>query len=192
MDPGGVAGPEKRAAQLGAVILFLDETGLRLIPHVAKTWAPKGKENTPVFRHHGHWTKINLAAAITTDGRLFFQTRIKDYDGPGIVEFLKQLLRAIKQRIMIVWDNAGIHKASPVKRFLAENEDRIEAHHIPPYAYELMPVEGFNAQLKVHSLKNAAYRDTQDLHDRVRRKARSIQRRRSLCQSFWGQTPLTV
>jgi len=187
-----MACPKKRAAQLGAVILFLDETGLRLIPYIGKTWAPKGKEHTPVFRHHGHWSKVNLAAAITTDGRLFFQTSLKDYNGDGIVSFLKQILRCIKQRIMVIWDNAGIHKAGVVKQFLRENSHRIEAHFLPAYAFELMPVEGFNAQLKVHSLKNAAYRDTKDLHARVRSKARSIQRRRKLCMSFWGQTPLGV
>lgn len=174
------------------MILFLDETGLRLIPHVAKTWAPKGKDNTPVFRHQGHWTKVNVAAAISAEGRLFFQTRLKDYDGPAIVDFLKQILRAVTQRVMLVWDNASIHKAGPVKQFLRDNEDRIEAHFLPAYAFECMPVEGFNAQLKVHSLKNATYRNTADLHDRVHRKARSIQRRRNLCMSFWGQTPLSV
>ncbi|MHB8633535.1 MAG: hypothetical protein ACYDBQ_06140 [Thermoplasmatota archaeon] len=73
---------------------------------------------------------------------------------------------------------------------LAENTDKVEAHFLPPYAFELMPVEGFNGQLEVHELKNAAYRDTADLQACVHRKARRIQRNRSLCRSFWGQTPL--
>jgi len=145
----------------------LDETGLCLIPHVAKTWAPKGKENTPVFRHQGYWTKVNVAAAIPTEGRLFFQTRLKDYDGPAIVDFLKQILRALTSRVMLVWDNAPIPKAVSVKQFLRDNEDRIEPHFLPAYTFECMPVEDFNAQLKVHSLKNATYRNTADLHGRV-------------------------
>jgi putative transposase len=185
-----VAAPKKRAAQLGAVILFADETGLRLIPYIGKTWAKRGRDGTPAFRHHGHWTKVNLIAAISPGGRLFFQTRLKDYDGPAVVDFLKHLLRTIEQHIILVWDNATIHRSRAVKEFLRENADRIEAHHLPAYAFELMPVEGFNAQLKVHELKNAAYRDKHDLLARVRRKARSIQHRRKLCLSFWGQTPL--
>lgn len=192
MGQRGVATPKKRAAQLGAVILFLDETGLRLIPHISRTWAKKGRHNTPTFRHHGHWTKVNLIAALAPDGRLYFQTRLKDYNAHGVIDFLKHLLRTLQQRLMIIWDNATIHRSRDIKQFLQDNADRIEAHPLPPYAFELMPVEGFNAQLKVHELKNATYRDTQDLHARVRRKARSIQRRRKLCLSFWGQTPLSI
>lgn len=185
-----MAAPKKRAAQRGALVLFLDETGLRLIPHVAKTWALKGRANTPTFRHHGHWTKISMISAISRSGKLFFQTQLDDYDGLAVIGFLRHLVRTTKRRLMIVWDNAKIHKNVAVQKFLAKNEQRIEAHFLPPYAFELMPVEGFNGRLKVHELKNAAYRDTKDLHRRVRSKARRIQRDRRLCRSFWGQTPL--
>lgn len=172
------------------MILFLDETGLRLIPFIGKTWAKRGRENTPVFRHHGHWTKVSMIAAISRRGRLFFQTRLQDYDGPAVIGFLRHLLNTLRRRLIIIWDNCRIHKNAEVTAFLVDNADRIEAHFLPPYAFELMPVEGFNGQLKVHELKNAAYRDTADLHARVRRKARRIQRDRRLCRSFWGQTPL--
>lgn len=173
------------------MILFLDETGLRLIPFIGKTWALKGRENTPVFRHHGHWTKVSMIAAVSRRGKLFFQSQLADYDGPAVIKFLRHVMRTIGRRIMIVWDNCKIHKNRAVKEFLAENADCIEAHFLPPYAFELMPVEGFNSQLKVHELKNAAYANTADLQARVRRKARRIQRDRALCRSFWGQTPLT-
>lgn len=174
------------------MILFLDETGLRLIPFIGKTWAKKGKENTPVFRHHGHWTKVSMIAAVSRRGRLFFQSQLADYDGPAVIAFLRHLMRTIQRRLLIIWDNCNIHKNAGVKTFLAANADKIEAHYLPPYAFELMPVEGFNGQLKVHELKNAAYRNTADLHARVRRKARRIQRDRELCSSFWGQTPLST
>lgn len=185
-----VAPPKKRAAQLGALILFLDETGLRLIPIIAKTWAKKGNENTPIFQHHGHWTKVSVITAISRTGKLYFQTKLKDFDGERVIGFLRHLLRATKRRILVVWDNCKIHKNEEVQRFLKRNAHRIEAHYLPPYAFELMPVEGFNGQLKFHELRNTPYRDTADLKRRVRSKARRIQRNRRLCRSFWGQTPL--
>lgn len=185
-----MAPPKKRATELGALILFLDETGLRLIPHVARTWALRGRENTPILRHRGHWAKISLIAAVSRSGKLYFQTRLRDFDGPSVVHFLRHLLRATKRRLMIVWDNGSVHKNTVVKRFLVKNKTRIEAHFLPPYAFEMMPVEGFNGQLKVHELKNHCAKDRNELHANVRRKARRIQRDRRLCQSFWGQTPL--
>lgn len=188
----GVVGVGGRVdlAELGALILFLDETGLRLIPHVGRTWAKKGRAFTPVLMHRGHWTKINVIAAISRSGKLYFQTQLKDFTGPTVVGFLRHLLRATRRRLIIVWDNGRVHRNNVVKRFLGKNATRIEAHFLPPYAFELMPVEGFNGQLKVHEMKNHTAKDTRELHQMVRRKARRIQRNRRKCRRFWGQTPL--
>jgi len=190
MGRKGVAPPKKRAAQLGALILFIDETGLRLIPFIAKTWAPRGRDNTPIIRHCGHWTKVSMISAVSQRGKLYFQTQLTDFDGPSCVHFLRHLLRATRRRLIVIWDNAKIHKNRAVKKFLGENATRIEAHYLPPYAFELMPVEGFNGYIKTHELKNVVAKDTPELHANVRRKARKIQRNRALVRSFWGQTPL--
>lgn len=186
-----MAQTKKRAARLGALILFLDETGLRLIPFIAKTWALKGKENTPILKHHGHWTKVSVIAAVSRSGKLYFQTQLKDFDGEDVVRFLRHVLRVAKRRLIIVWDRASIHvRNAAMKDFLDKNKSRIEAHPLPAYAPELNPVEPFNGQLKVHELKNAMPKDTKDLHAKVRKKARKIQRNRGLVKSFWGRTPL--
>lgn len=181
---------KKRAARLGALILFLDETGQRLIPFVAKTWARKGNHHTPYLRVHGQWTKVSMITAVSRSGKLFFQTQLHDYDKHDVVGFLRHLLRVAKRRLIIVWDRGSIHKNGVAQRFLEKNKHRIEAEFLPPYAYELMPVEPFNGQLKVHELKNVCPKDTADLHRRVRRKARKIQRDRRLVRSFWRATPL--
>ena len=166
--------------------------GCASFPTLPRPGPRKARKTRPSSGTTGTGPRSTSPPLFSTEGRLFFQTRLKYYDGFAIVEFLKQILRAVTQRVMLVWDNASIHKAGPVKQFLRDNEDHIEAHFLPAYAFKCMPVEGFNAQLKVHSLKNATYRNPADLHDRVHRKARSIQRRRKLCMSFWGQSPLRV
>lgn len=190
MGPGRVAQTKKRAARLGALILFLDETGVRLIPYIARTWALKGKENTPIFKHHGHWSKVSVIAAVSRSGKLYFQTQLKDFEKEAVVGFLKHLLRATKRRLIIVWDRASIHKNGVVNEFLEKNKSRIEAHFLPGYAPELNPVEPVNGQLKVHELKNIVPADTKDLHRRVRGKARKIQRNPSLVRRLWHRTPL--
>jgi transposase len=91
-----------------------------------------------------------------------------------------------------VWDNGPVHRNNLVKKFLAKHATRIEAHFLPAYGFDLMPIEGFNAQLKVREMKNHTAKDTSELHAMVRRKARRIQRNRHKCRKFWGQTPLLV
>jgi predicted metal-dependent enzyme (double-stranded beta helix superfamily) len=49
VETARVAAHEKKAARLGAHIVFCDESGFLLIPHVVKTWAPVGQ--TPIHRH---------------------------------------------------------------------------------------------------------------------------------------------
>lgn len=142
--------------------------------------------------HRGHWTKINVIAAISRVGKLYFQTQLKDFKGPTVVKFLRHLLRATRRWLIVVWDNGRVHRNAAVDKFLKENATRIEVHFLPPYAFDLMPVEGFNGQLKVHEMKNHTAKDTRELHRMVRRKARRIQRNRRKCRSFWRQTPLVV
>lgn len=170
------------------MILFLDETGLSVIPLVGKTWALRGQ--TPVLRHNGHWDKVSAIAAVTPTGRLYFQMRLGSYDSEGVIDFLKELLREIRRRILLIWDNGKIHRSTEVKAFLRENRRRIEAHRLPAYAPELNPVEPFNSQLKFHQLRNYCPDTTKQLLGMVRRKVRRIQRDPKLVRSFFDQTPL--
>lgn len=188
MDQGRVAAPKKRAARLGAVILFLDETGLSVIPLVGKTWAIRGQ--TPVLRHKGHWDKVSAIAAVTPGGKLYFQLRLGSYDGAGVIEFLKQLLRQIRRKVLLIWDNGRIHRSKDVKAFLYQNRRRIEAHRLPAYAPELNPVEPFNSQLKFHDLRNYCPDTTAEMIAMVRRKVRRIKARPAFVRGFFAQTPL--
>lgn len=183
-----MAAPKKRAARLGQVILFLDETGLSVIPLVGKTWSPVGK--TPVLRHNGHWDKVSAITAVTPRGKLYFQVRLGAYDSEGVIDFLRELMRHIRRRILVIWDNGNIHRSRVVKAFLHEHRDRIETRRLPPYAPEINPVEPFNSQLKFHKLKNYCPDTTDQLFRTVRREVRRIQRDPKLVRSFFAQTPL--
>jgi len=70
---GALASPQNRAAQEGATIVWVDESGVYLLPLAVRTWAPRGQ--TPILRvplTHDHLSAIS---AITLDGRLFLQVR---------------------------------------------------------------------------------------------------------------------
>ncbi len=58
MGCGRLAAHKKKASRLGAHIVFIDETGLMLMPIVQRSWAPIGR--TPVVHHpQRHHRKIS-------------------------------------------------------------------------------------------------------------------------------------
>src|SRR3989304_3137100 len=63
LDAGGVAPGKKNARRLGAHLVFVDESGILLIPSVHKTWAPRGQ--TPIIRHRYQRDKISVISGIS-------------------------------------------------------------------------------------------------------------------------------
>ncbi len=58
MGCGRLAAHKKRASRLGAHLVFIDETGLMLLPIVPRSWAPIGR--MPVLHHpQRHHRKIS-------------------------------------------------------------------------------------------------------------------------------------
>jgi hypothetical protein len=63
METPTVAANKKKAARLGTHIVFADESGFLLLPHVAKTWAPVGQ--TPIHRHVYRRDKISVISGLS-------------------------------------------------------------------------------------------------------------------------------
>ena len=78
---GGLAGGKRTAADLGAWLVFEDESGQGLRPPKGRTWGRRG--HTPVVKvTGGHDTRVSLAALIATrpghPARLIYRTRTAD------------------------------------------------------------------------------------------------------------------
>jgi hypothetical protein len=59
-----------RARREGAVVLWLDQTGIRSDAAVGVTWAPRGR--TPVVGKTGKRFSVNAMCAIGNKGELYF------------------------------------------------------------------------------------------------------------------------
>jgi transposase len=141
---------KKNAARLAAHLVFIDESGFLLIPSVQKTWSPVGQ--TPVLVHRYSHDRISAISGIAVSLKRFHCTLYchlyKDnIQGEEVAAFLRQLLRQIRGRLIILLDNGKIHRGDPVHELLSRTS-RLHLEPLPPYAPELNPDEGVWNHLK--------------------------------------------
>jgi transposase len=177
-----LAGASKKAAEEGATIIWVDESAFYLLPHVVRTWSPRGQTPRLTVKH----TKDHLSAisGITLDGRLFLQVREGSYDSAAVVGFLRVLLRKLRGRIILIWDGSPIHRGQLVKDFLRRGAaKRLHLEQLPGYAPELNPDEGVWNYLKRVELANVCCRDLGELHAHVIRARERLRHRREIIRA---------
>jgi transposase len=144
---------KKKAEEESRTILFVDETGVYLLPGVVKTWAPQGE--TPVLYHHLTNDHLSVISAVSPEGELYFQIQREAYDSEAVIAFLKALHQTIPGKLLVIWDGAPIHRSDAIKQFLTEGATAwLLLEPLPGYAPELNPDEGIWQYLKYVELRN--------------------------------------
>jgi transposase len=119
---------------------------------------------TPVLRAPLSHDHLSVISAVTPDGRLFTRVQPTAFRGETVVAFLRQLLRQIRGKLLVLWDGAPIHRCKAVKAFLAAGAaTRLHLERLPAYAPELNPDEGVWNLLKRGELKNRCCHDLDEL-----------------------------
>jgi transposase len=139
---------EATARKERALILWLDQTGLRSDSSVGKGWALVGQP--PVVPKTGKRFGVNVMAAISNKGELYFTCYRGSFNGPVFLAYLKRLTGHIDRKIHLIVDRHPVHRRVSVRDWLAENGASIEMHLMPGYAPELNPVELLNGDIKRH------------------------------------------
>ncbi len=153
---------------------------------MARTYAPCG--HTPVLRAPLIRDHLSVIGGVTADGRLFTHIQDAAFTGETVVAFLRQLLRQIPGKVVVVWDGASIHRCQEVKDFLATGAARrLQLERLPAYAPELNPAEGVWNLLKRKELKNRCCQDLGELRWEVGLAIRRLQRRRHLIRACFAQ-----
>jgi transposase len=143
----------KRAKKEGALIFFADEAGIRSDNHAGTTWAPVGQ--TPVVKATGARFGFNMLSAVNSMGHFRFMTVEGTVTATVFREFLKRLIAGMDRKIFLIVDGHPTHKAKLVRKFVADNCDRIELFLLPPYSPELNPDELVWGNLKTRIAKMA-------------------------------------
>jgi transposase len=139
-----------QARKDGGVILWQDESGLRLDRLVAKQgYAPRGQR--AIAPATGNRQGVNMISALANSGELRFSIFEGRFTGQVFIEFLDRLIRSIPDRkIHLICDNHTTHHAKLVRKWVAQHADRIELHFLPAHSPELNPDEQLNQDVKRH------------------------------------------
>ena len=151
--------------------MLIDESGLFLNPLVRRTWAPRGQ--TPVIPGDGgRRKKVSVIGAVSVSPAakhlgLYFATLPDGYFTAGaVVGFLRDLLKHLRGKVVVVWDGGGNHKGPLIRDFLRRNR-RLTLERLPAYAPDLNPVEAVWSWLKYGQLANYVPDGVPELDDEV-------------------------
>lgn len=185
--------PEKGADENAHVVL-IDETGVQLAPLRRRTWAKRGCR--PWLRQFaGSRQKLSAIAALTISPKthrrnLYFQTLLDgSYNSARVAAFLRELLKQLSGRIIVVWDNGPMHKGHAIRQLL-KRHPRLTLEWLPPYAPELNPVEQLWSHLKFGHGSNFIPDDLLHLDDEATEFLVETKFNPKFLHSYWNETPL--
>jgi transposase len=131
---------QRHFANKDTVILAADEMILTTKTTTQKVWLPQGETvrvdvaNSSIERRQVYGF-LNLKTGKEHAFKTMKQNMVVTAD---VLKDVRALYP--KQKIVLLWDNAGWHRGSIVKEFIA-NDDNIEVIHFPRYAPEENPQE---------------------------------------------------
>jgi transposase len=114
-----------------------------------------------VLRHHlNNWKRLSMSAAVCfrsdgSDTAMVFGLRPGSYNDQAIIEFLVELHRHLGgDKVTLIWDGLPSHRSGAMRRFIGEQRGWLVVEPLPPYAYDLNPVEQVWGNLKGTELAN--------------------------------------
>lgn len=167
-----------------AMLYFLDEAGISLIPVAGKTWAPKGK--TPKIKVTGNKGGLVVTAAISPAGRMVFRIEKKTIHAEEHIEFLRQVMKNHPRRkIIIIEDNAKPHVAAMVDNFVEANKNKLAVYYLPTYSPDLNPQEDVWRYLKRVKLTAHQAKSVKELRPLVHNNLKSMQHTKGLMSAIF-------
>lgn len=186
----------KRANRRRAYIVFVDEAGFMLSPHLRRTWARRGC--TPVIRVAEPHGRISVVGAISiSPKRKIFRFHFllsadnANFHGYTLVPFLEFLRRKLSGPITLIWDQIAIHRTAQILKYLHKHP-KIVVEPFPPYAPELNPVDNAWGYVKCARLANYTPPNLVELRAEITKEFRRLQHRPDLLRSFFNHTGLTL
>jgi transposase len=172
-----------RAEAEGGAVFWGDETGLRSDDVRGRSYAPRGR--TPAVRVNHRRANLGLISAVTNKGELRWMVLDGAVKAPTLIRFLGRLVRDVGRKVFLILDRLPVHRAAPVRAWLAERGAEIEVFYLPPYSPDLNPDEGLNADLKQAVTRKPPARDKPQLKRAVIGHMRKLSKSPGRVRSFF-------
>lgn len=155
-----------RACQEGARIYWGDEMGIHSRDTRGRTYGLVGK--TPQIKKSGSRFKCNVLAAISPQGFMNWMVFVENCTADKFIEFLRRLIRQVKQKVFLIVDNCKVHHAKKVQDYVEKHKEKIQLFFLPPYCPEMNPQELVNQDVKANANNFRALMKLEDLTINVR------------------------
>jgi len=173
----------KRAKRKGAMVLFLDEAGIRSDAQLGVTWGARGK--TPVVSTSGQRQKVNAISAVSPKGEFRFKVFTSRFNAAFFIKVLKDFTKGIRRPCYFIVDGHPAHRAQVVRQFVRGTKGKIELYFLPPYAPDLNPDEFVWNHIKHHGLSRSPLRQNENLKARVTKDLKTLRSDKKLIKSFF-------
>jgi transposase len=128
-----------QAAAGDIVLAYVDEVGLSQVHPNRSAWTPKGERHL-VEATRGK--RLNLLGAMLSTGELFSTKIWQSTTAEIFTGFLGLLNEYIGKPLVVILDNASIHKAKASQPIIELLEQRgLKLYFLPPYSPELNRIE---------------------------------------------------
>jgi transposase len=148
------------------ILLYEDESHVRSYQALRATWSEtRNQRRIPTYGHHAHMTLFGTVNPADGD---FFCVPSDTCDAQAFLVFLTQTIeRYADKYIVMVLDNARIHRAKLLQPFLEENRHRLFLLFLPPYSPDLNPIERIWGWLKETVIFNRFHKDKKAIEQSV-------------------------
>ena len=169
LGAGKTEGP-REARRTRTTLLFLDERFVPSEHHVRWSWWLEGTRPEIQVRQ-GDRVKLSLISPVGTKGQFYFRIGKvnENFDGSGVVEFLRYLLKEVRGEILLLWDSGTIHRRKDVQSFLWKVRKRVKTRRVPTYAPERNPDEMVWSALKDQRLPNFCPKTEEEMREGIER-----------------------
>lgn len=166
-----------------------------LQPVVRRTWAPRGQ--TPIQRQWQRHDRLSVISAITLAPLrrrlgLYWQTQRQNIRADDVVDFLRNVRRHLRRKIVLILDRWSVHRARVVREYFERHGEAIKVEWLPPYAPDLNPVEQVWNHSKYSDLANFSPSDCGELAIHVEFSVRGQRAQPTLLRSFFNTAELKL
>jgi transposase len=147
-------------------ILFIDAMHPTQATKVSCGWIKKGTDKP--IETTGSRTRLNLVGAIDLNNLAAAHVRrYEKVNGDTIQQFFTELRQnnSTNQRIHLVLDGAGYHRAQTVKDKVEELN--IKRHYLPPYSPNLNPIERLWKVMNEHVRNNTYFSKAKEFREAI-------------------------